>query len=52
MLGISIIIALVAGILFAFPAWPYSRRWSYYPAGGLVFMLAVVVLFLLFTPRL
>ena len=31
MLFVIIVLLLV---IFAFPAWPYSRSWGYYPSGG------------------
>jgi hypothetical protein len=31
----------------AFPAWPHSRSWGYYPSGGLGLALAIVVILLL-----
>ncbi|MGN6521475.1 MAG: DUF3309 family protein [Dokdonella sp.] len=43
LLIIILIIALVAGL----PAWPYSRSWGYYPAGGAGLLLAIVVVLLL-----
>ena len=32
----------------AFPAWPYSRDWGYYPSGGLGFILLIVLIVALF----
>jgi hypothetical protein len=31
----------------AFPAWPYSRSWGYYPSGGLGFILLIIVVLML-----
>jgi hypothetical protein len=31
----------------AFPAWPYSRNWGYYPSGGIGLILVMVLLFML-----
>ncbi len=31
----------------AFPAWPYSRNWGYYPSGGLTIVLIVLLILLL-----
>ena len=40
-----IVLLLVVG---AFPSWPYSRGWGYYPSGGLgLILLILLVLFLL-----
>jgi hypothetical protein len=32
----------------AFPAWPYSRNWGYYPSGGLGLLLLIVLIVALF----
>jgi Protein of unknown function (DUF3309) len=36
-------IVLVLLLIGAFPAWPYSRGWGYYPSGGLGLILLIVV---------
>ena len=42
------ILLLVVLLLALAPAWPYSRRWGYFPSGTLgAVLLAVVVLVLL-----
>jgi hypothetical protein len=48
MLGTVLVIVLLLLLFGAWPAWPYSRGWGYYPSGtlGLV-LVAVVVLALL-----
>ena len=30
-----LIVILVLGLIGAFPTWPYSRGWGYYPSAGL-----------------
>ncbi len=42
-----VIVVLVLMLIGAFPAWPYSRSWGYYPTGGVGLILAVVVVLLL-----
>jgi hypothetical protein len=43
-----VIIILLLLMFGAFPAFPYSRNWGYYPAGGLgTILLIVVILYLL-----
>ena len=39
---------LVLAVVFTAPAWPYSRKWGYYPTAGLGALLAftLVLLFL------
>jgi hypothetical protein len=40
------IVKAVLGVilLFVLPVWPYSANWSYKPAGGLAFLLVILVL--------
>ena len=40
------IVKAVLGIilLFVLPVWPYSANWSYKPAGGLAFLLVILIL--------
>ncbi len=42
-----LIIILVLLLVGAFPIWPYSAHWGYYPTGGLglVLLILLVVLF-------
>jgi hypothetical protein len=42
-----VIIILVVLLVFAAPAWPYSRRWSYYPSGVLGLILIILLILLL-----
>jgi len=42
-----LIVILVLMLIGAFPAWPYSRSWGYYPTGGIGVILAIVVVLLL-----
>ncbi len=46
MLLILVIVLLLLSI-GAFPAWPYSRSWGYYPSGGLGLLLLIVLILLL-----
>ncbi|HTI99896.1 MAG TPA: DUF3309 family protein [Dongiaceae bacterium] len=47
MLGTVLLVLLVLMLIGAFPAWPHSKGWGYYPSGGLGLLLAVVVILLL-----
>ena len=38
---------LILMLVGAFPTWPHSRSWGYYPSGGLGLALAVVIVLLL-----
>jgi len=42
---LGVLILLLVG---AFPAWPYSRGWGYYPSGGLGLILLLLIMLLLF----
>jgi len=44
-------VVLVLMLIGAFPAWPHSRRWGYYPSGGLG-LLAVILLILILLGRI
>ena len=48
MLGSILLIVLILMLVGAFPAWPHSRNWGYYPSSGLgllvVILLALVLL--------
>jgi hypothetical protein len=47
MLGTILIIILILLLLGAIPSWPYSRRWGYYPSGGLGLILLIVIILVL-----
>jgi len=45
---VLIVIIILLFVFGAFPSYPYSRNWGYYPAGGLgTILLIVVILWLL-----
>ena len=43
MITILIIILLLI-LIGAFPAWPYSRGWGYYPSGGVGLILLIIII--------
>lgn len=45
-----LLIILILLLLGALPAWPYSGGWGYYPSGGLL-ILIILVLILFRGPR-
>ena len=47
MLGPILLILLVLMLIGAFPAWPHSRNWGYYPSSGMGALLVVLVVLLL-----
>jgi hypothetical protein len=42
-----LVVILLLMLIGAFPAWPYSRGWGYYPSGGVGLILAILVVLLL-----
>ena len=42
-----LIVLLVLALIRAFPSWPYSRGWGYYPSGGIGLVFVIVVILLL-----
>jgi hypothetical protein len=46
-----LLIILILLLIGAFPAWPYSTGWGYYPSGG-IGLLLLIVLILALTGRL
>jgi len=47
MLGTILLIALILMLVGAFPAWPHSKSWGYYPSGGLGLLVVILVVLLL-----
>lgn len=46
-MGLILLIIIVLLLVGAFPSWPHSRSWGYYPSGGLGLVLLIVVILLL-----
>ncbi|MDP9039261.1 MAG: DUF3309 domain-containing protein [Acidobacteriota bacterium] len=43
-----ILLVILLVLMFgAFPSWPHSRSWGYYPSGGLGIVLVIVLIFVL-----
>jgi len=42
-----LLIILILLLIGAFPSWPYSRSWGYYPSGGLGLIVLIIVILLL-----
>jgi len=47
MLGTVLLIVLILMLVGAFPTWPHSKSWGYYPSGGLGLLLVILVVLLL-----
>jgi hypothetical protein len=50
-LGSILLIILILMLIGAFPSWPHSRSWGYFPSGILGFIV-IVVLILFLTGRM
>jgi hypothetical protein len=46
-IGLILLIILILLLIGAFPSWPYSRNWGYYPSGGLGLVLLIIIILLL-----
>ena len=47
MLGTILIVLLILALIGVLPTWGHSRKWGYFPSGGLGLVLVVVVVLLL-----
>jgi hypothetical protein len=47
MLGTILIVILILLLIGAFPTWPHSQGWGYYPFGGLTLIFIIVLILLL-----
>jgi hypothetical protein len=45
--GTILLIILILLLIGAFPTWPHSASWGYYPSGGLGLLLLIVIILLL-----
>ena len=48
MLELLLLIVVILLLVGSAPVWPYSRGWGYYPSGGLVTVLLLILLFVVF----
>ena len=44
MLSTVLIVVLILMLLGAWPRWPHSRNWGYYPSGGLGLILLIIII--------
>jgi len=47
MAGLLLTVFLLLVLIGSVPIWPHSKRWGYYPTGGVGLVLVIVVIFLL-----
>ena len=45
-MGTILLVLLILLLIGAFPTWPHSRSWGYYPSGGLGLVLVIVIVLL------
>jgi hypothetical protein len=50
-LGTILLIVFILLLVGAFPSWPHSRSWGYYPSGG-IGLLVVILLVLVLLGRI
>jgi Protein of unknown function (DUF3309) len=46
-LRIVLLVILILLLIGAFPVWPYSASWGYYPSGGLGLVVLILIVMLL-----
>ena len=46
-LGTILLIVLILFLIGAFPSWPHSSNWGYYPVGGIGTIIIIVVILML-----
>ena len=47
MIRTIILIILILMLIGAFPAWPHSAEWGYYPASGVTLLLLIILILIL-----
>ena len=45
-IGTILLVILVLFMVGAFPTWPHSASWGYFPSGGLGILLIIVIVLL------
>lgn len=46
-LATVILVLVILMLVGALPAWPYSKKWGYYPTGGLGLVAVILLLLIL-----
>lgn len=46
-LSTILLVVLILMLVGAFPTWPHSREWGYYPSGGVGVVLIILLVLLL-----
>ena len=45
--GTILLVLLVLMLIGAFPAWPHSKNWGYFPSGGLGLVVVILLVLVL-----
>ena len=45
--GTILLVLLILMLIGAFPTWPHSKNWGYYPSGGLGTVVVILVILIL-----
>jgi VIT1/CCC1 family predicted Fe2+/Mn2+ transporter len=45
--GTILLVLLILMLVGAFPAWPHSKNWGYYPSGGLGLVVVILLVLVL-----
>lgn len=45
--GTILLVLLILMLIGAFPTWPHSKSWGYYPSGGLGLVVAILLILVL-----
>jgi hypothetical protein len=45
--GTILLILLILMLVGAFPTWPHSKSWGYYPSGGLGLLVVILLVLVL-----
>ena len=46
-LGTILLVLLILMLVGAFPTWPHSKSWGYYPSGGLGLVVVILLVLIL-----
>jgi len=47
MFGTILLVLLILMLIGALPNWPHSKKWGYYPSGGLGLLVAILLILIL-----
>lgn len=46
-LGTILLVLIILMLVGAFPTWPHSKSWGYYPSGGLGLVVVILLVLIL-----